>query len=341
MFRSGGSSEASRQSKYDDASKTCAFGMILLKQGREVVAKIQTRRQKHRAQQRADRISAILQLNRRPDTHRAEGDFTVLQQRYGPRPEYGYDPVSTWKRATSRSQTLLGLDGMGIPGKRVLDIGAGDGMLVVALNAFGHRATAVDQEDWRHDGAQGVRFELADCCKKLPFEDGVFDLACSFNCFEHFPDPASALSDMVRGVKPGGWIYIEFNPLYASPWGLHAYRALRMPYPQFLFSEAFVQEKLREIGIWDLGKKRTELQYLNQWRLDAFDGIWNRDDCSILTRRVMVDESALDLVLDYPEAFCGRDLTFKDVTVGGITIGLKRNACGKTSVQPVSAVNDG
>jgi SAM-dependent methyltransferase len=106
---------------------------------------------------------------------------------------YGYDPISVWRRASSRAVNLLSLAGLETAGKQVLDVGAGDGMLGVILNAFPHSVTLVDQEDWRHERALNVKFKKADCCKRLPFDDSSFDLVCSYNPLEHFHDPFGSL----------------------------------------------------------------------------------------------------------------------------------------------------
>jgi hypothetical protein len=42
-------------------------------------------------------------------TKRAEAAFDRIQASRAARSEYGYDPLSTWKRAISRSQTLVSL----------------------------------------------------------------------------------------------------------------------------------------------------------------------------------------------------------------------------------------
>ncbi len=278
-----------------------------------------------RDRRKAEQLSAILTAQGIPDTSRAEKAFTALQERYGPRPEYGYDAVSVWHRATSRSVSLISLPGLETPVKQILDVGAGDGILGVALNAFGHSATLVDQEDWRHERARSVNSYLADCCKRLPFDDSAFDLVCSYNSFEHFADPSAALSEFIRVVKPGGWIYLEFGPLFASPWGLHAYRALRMPYPQFLFSEEFTLQKLREIGIWDLGKKRTELQSLNHWKPADFGHLWRSASCRVTLKNPWFDKSELGIVTAFPEAFRGRNLKCEDITMAGMSVTLKKD----------------
>jgi SAM-dependent methyltransferase len=295
-----------------------------LKRVRQSLSKLRRKTGDFRERQSLQRISGILKSTGPAETVRAERSFELLQSRYAPRPEYGYDPVSVWQRATSRSVKLVSLPGLDTPGKQILDIGTGDGVLGAVLNAFGHSSTLVDQEDWRHEPAKKVRFVAADCCDHLPFDDASFDLICSFNSFEHFPEPEKVFAEILRVVKPGGWIYLDFGPLYSSPWGLHAYRALRMPYPQFLFSEEFVREKLREIGIWDLGKKRTELQFLNQWPVARFDQLWNQATCKVVSSKRSIDESELKLVLQFPEAFRGRGLSVEDLTAASITVSIQK-----------------
>ena len=55
---------------------------------------------------------------------------------------------------------------------------------------------------------------------RLPFADGVADVAFSSNVLEHVPDPARFLDEMVRVTRPGGIIYLSFTAWY-SPWGGH------------------------------------------------------------------------------------------------------------------------
>lgn len=270
------------------------------------------------------RIDRILREKQSPDTRRAESHFSTLQAKYAPLPEYGYDPISTWKRASWRANELLSLPGLDAPGKKGLDIGTGDGMLGVTLNAFGHETTLLDQEDWRDPRARQLPFIKMDSCTHLPFPDGTFDFACSYNSFEHLAEPQAALREMVRVVRPGGYIHLDFGPVYSSPWGLHAYRSFRMPYPQFLFSDDFIHQMLEKMGIWDLGKKRTELQYLNKVKVREFDSIWNDAQCVVVHRHIECQEYGLPLVLEYPEAFSGRDLTVEDLISDHIRITLKK-----------------
>jgi SAM-dependent methyltransferase len=55
----------------------------------------------------------------------------------------------------------------------------------------------------RRGVADQVRPQLADV-GDLPFEVGAFDLVVSFTGLHCFPDPARAVVEMVRVLKPGG-----------------------------------------------------------------------------------------------------------------------------------------
>jgi SAM-dependent methyltransferase len=260
----------------------------------------------------------------KPVTERAESYFQALQQIYPYYPEYGYDIHSIYSRAASRSVNILNLPGLGKPGLRGLDLGGGDGMLSVLLEIYGHSMTLADTEDWRHEAAKHIDFIKADCCEHLPIESTCLDFVVSYNSFEHFSNPTRALEEIIRLLRVGGLMYFQFNPLYCSPWGLHAYRSLRMPYPQFLFSEQFIHEKLNQIGIWDLGTKRNELQTLNGWKASQFDELWKKYDLQILDSSWQTNYEHLGLIQKFPEAFQGRGLNCDDLVKAGITILLRK-----------------
>jgi hypothetical protein len=104
-----------------------------------------------------------------------------------------------------------------------------------------------------------------------------------------------------------------------------------MPYPQFLFSEAFIQRKLQQLGIWDLGKKRENLQPLNRWRLAQFEALWSDSMCEVMESRYFrASPQHTDLVLRYPESFRGLGLEYEDVTIQSLRVLLRkreREAC--------------
>jgi SAM-dependent methyltransferase len=55
---------------------------------------------------------------------------------------------------------------------------------------------------------------------KLPFADNSIDGAVSESVFEHVPDAQEVAKEMVRVIKPGGYIYVSapfIHPYHASP----------------------------------------------------------------------------------------------------------------------------
>jgi SAM-dependent methyltransferase len=270
------------------------------------------------------RVEKILARPEPPRPLDSESVFEELQRQYPARDDYRYDPFSAWWRGAQRAQWLIPMFGIREPGARVLEASCGDGMTGQAFAAYGHDVVLHDLEDWRDGRARHLPFIEQDLCEPLPLEPGSFDVVISYNAFEHIGDPEAALRQLVRVCKPGGLIYLDFGPLYASAWGLHAYRTLHMPYAQFLFSEAFIAEKLKERGVRDLGRDREELQPLNRWTLARFRQTWEATGCKIISQVTKDDSAHLGIIERFPEAFQGRGLTYKDVVASQLVVRMRK-----------------
>ena len=101
--------------------------------------------------------------------------------------------------------------------ERILEIGAGRGRMVRVLRSYGVDAQFVclDLNNYvREADGLGVLGNAI----SLPFPDNCFDLVYSLGVVEHFPETASALSEHVRVVKPGGMILVTVPHL--SPYTL-------------------------------------------------------------------------------------------------------------------------
>lgn len=223
-----------------------------------------------------------------------------------------------------RANGLLTLDGMQQTGRSVLGAGCADGMLGVALESYGHHAVLLDYQDWRNPRARNLTSLTADMCSGLPLRNGRFDSVCSYNVFEHVRLPTIAFQELLWCCAAGGLLHLDFGPLFASPWGLHAYRTLRMPYPQSPFSPCFLEKTLKLPGIHDLGEDRDSLQPMNCWRPAQFRQLWSQPSCSTVCFTMLTDNSHLDLVLEFPEVFRGRDFSIEDLTTEAIVVTLKR-----------------
>ena len=100
-------------------------------------------------------------------------------------------------------------------GKRVLDVGCGNGYVLSRYARAGARAFGVDLTRTAVDLAR-ARFRLhglagtflqADA-ERLPFGDGVFDLAVSVGVLHHVPDIGRAIEEIRRVLRPGGQIIL-------------------------------------------------------------------------------------------------------------------------------------
>jgi SAM-dependent methyltransferase len=288
---------------------------------------LELRRRRAQARLAAQRtcVAGILASKEPPLCSGAEAAFEDLQAKYTGVPEYGYDPYSTWRRGTERALVLMKLVArLETPGARILETACGDAMTGFVLSGFGHDVTLSDLEDWRDSRARALTFTTCDVCRQLPFGDEQFDVCVTYNSFEHLNDPEGALAEMIRVLRPGGWLFTDFGPLYAGPWGLHAYRTLRMPYPQFLFSESFWRAKLRELGIRDLNRVMDDLQPLNRWSVAKFRELWRNSGCEVGEYTELSAQSELDMIERFPTSFQGRGLTVEDVSTHGVKALLRK-----------------
>lgn len=120
-----------------------------------------------------------------------------------------YLQVAAEHAADLKSQSL---DALGLfPGARVLDVGCGPGHDVhVLAGARTCRGVGVDIDLpmlrlARLATAPGGKaaFMCADATR-LPFSDSTFDGVRSERMLQHLPDPASAVTEMIRVIRPEG-----------------------------------------------------------------------------------------------------------------------------------------
>lgn len=275
---------------------------------------------------RKRKITKILSCSSKPIYYDSDELFETLQNKYPPLPEYGYDFYSSWNRGMERASSILKkFELLRNSSMDILEVGCGDGMVGYILRTFGHSVALTDLNDWRQNKAKDITFVKSDLNTKLSLNSESFDFVFSYNTFEHVNNPQVAFNELMRVCKKEGHIYLDFGPLYASPWGLHAFETLRIPYPQYLFSEDFIKYKLKKLGIFDLGRKLTDLQPLNKLRIKDFMNMCSNAQCEVISfSKYIIENSHLNIIMKYPKAFTGRGLGFDDVTVEEIAISIRK-----------------
>ncbi|MCL0064541.1 methyltransferase domain-containing protein [Dehalococcoidia bacterium] len=137
-------------------------------------------------------------------------------------------------------------------GKRLLDVGCGKGLFLSVAESRGVQAYGVDISKTAVERARII----SPACKiviglgeELPWKDNYFDYVTCFGSLEHFIDPAKAVREMVRVLRPEGKALILVpNSFFIG----HIYMAYRYGIPPDaggqLFSERFgTKEEWREL----------------------------------------------------------------------------------------------
>jgi SAM-dependent methyltransferase len=102
-------------------------------------------------------------------------------------------------------------------GKRVLDVGSGNGYVLARYAAEGAAVSGIDiteagidlcRQRFAYLGLEGD-FRVADA-QHIPFPDDTFDCVCSMGVLHHVPDTRKAVTEIFRVLKPGGRLIVMF-----------------------------------------------------------------------------------------------------------------------------------
>lgn len=118
-------------------------------------------------------------------------------------------------------------------GLKILDAGSGNGGVSIAFSKAGAEVYGLEIESDLVEIAclnaeadqAGVKFVLYDGVK-FPFADGEFDAVLSISVLEHVSNPQNYLNEILRVLKPGGFLYLALpNRLWPREthtllWGL-------------------------------------------------------------------------------------------------------------------------
>lgn len=100
----------------------------------------------------------------------------------------------------------------GLSPGRALDAGCGTGRHAARLAALGHETIGVDRSEAMlavaRERVPGAEFRSGDFTD-LPLEDDSMDVAVCALALTHLPDPAPAVAELGRVVRPGGRIVLS------------------------------------------------------------------------------------------------------------------------------------
>jgi SAM-dependent methyltransferase len=103
----------------------------------------------------------------------------------------------------------------GARGKRVLDVGCGNGYVLAQYARHGAEVHGIDLTETALSLSRR-RFELAGLSgtfqrtdgDTIPYPDATFDIVCSMGVLHHIEDPRPMLAEMRRVLRPGGEIIV-------------------------------------------------------------------------------------------------------------------------------------
>lgn len=141
----------------------------------------------------------------------------------------------------------------GLPGKKVIDIGCGGGLVAEGMARRGATVTGIDLGEAPlavarlHAEKEGIEVEYLNIPAETIADEraGQYDAVTCLEMLEHVPDPASVVAACAQLVKPGGQVFfstINRNPksflfaivgaeyvLRLLPRGTHEYKKFIRP----------------------------------------------------------------------------------------------------------------
>jgi len=101
-------------------------------------------------------------------------------------------------------------------GKRIIDVGSGDGNVVRLLTRSGARVTGIEvqPEQLAKARASERAFDedyVEGTAEAMPLPDALADVVVFFNSLHHVPVPSMgrAMAEAARVLKPGGFVYVS------------------------------------------------------------------------------------------------------------------------------------
>lgn len=146
--------------------------------------------------------------------------------------------------------------GAGLTGESVVaDVGTGTGFLLAGLAPLVARAYGFDNSPQmleearaRFSDAPNVELRVSEG-SSLPLPDGTLDAVLANMYLHHAPDPAAAIAEMARVLKPGGRLVITDMDSHSHDWMREEMADLWMGFDRPQLAEWFRQAGLSDVKV--------------------------------------------------------------------------------------------
>ena len=136
-------------------------------------------------------------------------------------------------------------------GSKVLDFGCGDGAATLGvashseasvvgvdlMRSFAHLPALAEQNLGKKDLPSNLTFMQNQIDQPLAIADQSIDLVYSWSVLEHVSNVAGVMAECARIIKPKGYLFIQIDPLFHSPFGSHLQRLIKQPWAHLLYEE--------------------------------------------------------------------------------------------------------
>jgi hypothetical protein len=108
-----------------------------------------------------------------------------------------------------------------------------------------------------------------------------------------------------------------------SPFGLHAARAVNVPYCQFLWPRDVLEQYVADQDLYPI-----PFETLNEWPLTAYREMWKRQDGALATElyREIPDLHGNELIREHPTCFASKTDEYDNLLIGEIEALFRRTA---------------
>ena len=164
-----------------------------------------------------------------------------------------------------------------------LEIGGSGGLLAGIVSETARRVICTDvvdtqmqyggefpkllKEKFKRNGRdlnlEKIEFQVGDA-QSLNYRDNLFDIVFSQNAFEHIPNPKAAICEALRVLKPGGILYVTFDPVWTADSGSHFLEFVKEPWLHLLLTDDEFCRRMAQNGAqeWQLASYRSDMNRL-------------------------------------------------------------------------------